>query len=69
MLERLEILEFTAESAEAFGRVQSHLLRIGRPVAEMDVLIAVTAAVHVHAVVTRNTRHFVDMPGIEVVDY
>src|SRR4051812_6888363 len=39
-LSSLSILEFDETSAEQFGRIQAQLFALGRPVGDMDVLIA-----------------------------
>jgi toxin FitB len=43
-----------------FGKTRHELQRMGRPQADMDILIASTAITHRLTLVTRNTRHFDD---------
>jgi predicted nucleic acid-binding protein len=50
-----------------FGRLKASLRSIGRPQADLDVLIAATATVHGLQLVTRNVRHFADT-GVALVN-
>ena len=66
---KLSILEFDEISAEHFGRVQARLLNIGRPVGDLDVLIASVCLANGQKIVTRNAKHFADVQGLAVVGY
>lgn len=67
VLDGLIILDFTHACAILFGQMTARLQRIGRPVGDMDVLIAATALAWAHPViVTRNPDHFADLPGLTV---
>lgn len=58
-----------ARFAETFGRLYASLAKRGAVVATMDLLIA-TAAVEAGApLLTRNTREFSRVPGLEVATY
>ena len=54
---------------ETFAEVKTQLRRLGRVVDSFDLLIGSTAIFHNLTLVTHNTRHFVDMPGISLVDW
>ena len=54
---------------ETFAEVKTHLRRLGRVVDSFDLLIGSTALIHNLTLVTHNTRHFVDMPNIDVQDW
>jgi tRNA(fMet)-specific endonuclease VapC len=69
LLSEFEILEFDDAAARVFGFVTSLLQRIGKPAGDMDVLIAATAMVHGHILVTRNPKHFSYIPHLIVEDY
>ena len=56
-------------SLETFAEVKTHLRRLGRVVDSFDLLIGSTALVHNLTLVTHNTRHFTDMPGITLQDW
>ena len=65
----LRILGFDDLAARTFGRLRAHLRRIGRPVGDMDLLIASTAIRHQHSLVTRDRKHFAAIPGLMVHTY
>ena len=65
----LVILEFDEQAAEHFGRIQGHLLDIGRPIGDMDALIAAVCFANGQRLITRNFRHFLDIPGLVVEGY
>ena len=70
VLTGLEILEFDAAAARAFGHLTARLQELGRPVGDMDVLIAATALTGGERVlVTRNPTHYESIPGITVAEY
>jgi tRNA(fMet)-specific endonuclease VapC len=69
LLADVNLLDVTGNVAEVFGRVRAELMDIGRPAPEMDLLIAATAMVHGLTVVTHNTRDFLGIPGLRVVDW
>lgn len=55
----------TFESAiETYALQRAHLKRIGRLQGEFDMVIGSTALAHGLTLVTRNTRHFADIPGL-----
>jgi tRNA(fMet)-specific endonuclease VapC len=61
------VLEFNDLSAQSFGRITSHLRRIGRPAGDFDMLIAATSLAAGHALlVTRNPLHFSGIPDLTV---
>jgi predicted nucleic acid-binding protein len=61
-----QVLEFDDAAARAYARIDASLSRAGRPVGDMDALIASIALSHVQPLVTRNPRHFTDIPGLVV---
>ena len=62
-------LDATVDVARKFGEIQAGLLDVGRPAPEMDLLIAATALVHGHTVVTHNIQDYAMIPGLTVVDW
>jgi len=63
------ILDVDHDVAQKFGEIRAQLLDRGEPVAGMDLLIAATALVHELTLVTHNTRHFAEVPGLAVHDW
>lgn len=52
-----------------YARQKVMLRQMGRPVDDFDLLIGATAIAHNLILVTRNTRHFADMSGIQLVNW
>jgi tRNA(fMet)-specific endonuclease VapC len=69
MLADVVVLEVTPSISEAYGKLQAHLLDIGRPGPAMDMMIAATALVHDLTLVTHNTQDFANVPGLRVIDW
>ena len=63
------ILEFDDKAAWLFGRLTAHLLDIGQPAGDMDVLIAATAMAAGHSIISRDVRHFANIPELAVESY
>lgn len=70
LLAGIEIIEFDETAALIFARITARLQELGRPVGDMDALIAATAlAANEPLLVTRNTVHFAGLPGLDVQGY
>lgn len=69
LLRQVLVLEVTLPVAQKYGEVQAALLDAGTRAPEMDLLIAVTALVHGLTLVTHNTRHFTNVPGLSQADW
>ena len=70
-LDRVEVflaslvqVPFEGVAASHFARVKDHLIRRGRPIGVMDLLIAATALAAQATLVTGNTREFSRVPGL-----
>lgn len=63
------VLPINEAIAVRFGTLKAGLQAIGQIIGDFDLLIAATALVHGYTVVTHNTRHFVRIPGLAVVDW
>ena len=68
-LSSITVCPLDIESAEHAGQIRLHLERIGRNTGIIDQLIAATAIRHDAVLVTHNTRHFQDVPGIKLQDW
>lgn len=63
------ILEIGQRESQAFGQVTGHLRRVGRPAGDFDALIAAVALANGQSIVTRNPKHFADIPWLAVISY
>ena len=55
--------------APVYARLLASLRGGGRPLATMDLLIATSAIMDDAAIVTRNSKHFSRVPGLEIRGY
>lgn len=55
--------------APAYARLLASMLRSGKPVAAMDLLIATAATLDDAPLVTRNVKDFSRVPGLRVLKY
>jgi len=65
-LERLAILDWTNEVTSHYARIRSELERSGKPIGNMDLLIASHAVSQGMTLVTNNIKHFPNVPGLKV---
>ena len=65
-LERLAILDWTNEVTSHYARIRTELERRGKPIGNMDLLIAAHAVSQHMTVVTNNIKHFSSVPGLKV---
>jgi tRNA(fMet)-specific endonuclease VapC len=65
-LDRLAILDWTSDVTHHYARIRSELERSGKPIGNMDLLIASHAVSQGMTVVTNNLRHFSNVPGLKV---
>ncbi len=63
------VLPFSYAVAKRFGEVRANLLDTGRPVPDTDLMIAATALHHGLTLVTHNTRHYANVPGLVLDDW
>jgi tRNA(fMet)-specific endonuclease VapC len=65
-LDRLAILDWTDEVSGHYARIRSELERSGKPIGNMDLLIASHAVSLRMTLVTNNLKHFSNVPGLSV---
>jgi tRNA(fMet)-specific endonuclease VapC len=65
-LERLAILDWTNEVTRHYARIRSELERSGKPIGNMDLLIASHAVSQGVTLVTNNIKHFSNVLGLKV---
>lgn len=62
-------VDYDREAALEFGKIQSELRRKGKPTGEIDALIAAVARSRNDILVTNNTRHFINIDGLQLEDW
>ena len=65
----LEVRDFPARAAIAFGQIRAHLQRAGTPIGNYDLLIAAHAVHEGFTLVTNNTKEFNRVPGLKVENW
>jgi len=66
---RLPVLLVDQAVGEMFAEMKAIQQRMGKPVADLDLLIAATARAHELIIATLNVRHFALIADIEVEDW
>ena len=69
LLGAVTVLPFDTEPARRCGQLKNILRRSGTPIAEPDLQIASIALHHFLPLVTHNQRHFVRVPGLQLLDW
>lgn len=65
-LERLTIVDWTASASTHYARIRAALERAGKPIGNLDLLIAAHAVSMRATVITNNLKHFSIVPGLKV---
>jgi tRNA(fMet)-specific endonuclease VapC len=68
-LETAQVLEVTADVAIAAAKVHAYLKALGRPAGIADELIASQAIHSKMTLVTNNTKHFENVPGLKLENW
>ncbi len=63
------IVEFDRKAAVEFGQIQGELKQLGKPTEDLDALIAAIARSRHDIVVTNNTRHFREIPNLQLENW
>lgn len=66
---RLPSVEWSIEAADHYGALKHTLKTQGTPIGDMDTLIAAHALAEDLILVTHNTRHFENVPGLKLEDW
>ena len=69
LLQHASLLEVTLDVARVYGDVQAHLMDTGMRAPQMDMMIAATALLHGFTLVTHNSRHYANVPGLAMTDW
>jgi len=65
----LEVVPYDEAAAYVYGTIRTHLEKVGTPIGSMDMLIAAHAVSSGASLVTNNTREFMRVPGLTIVDW
>jgi len=63
------VLEVTSAVVETFAAIKVSLESKGTRIDDFDLLIASTALLHNYTLVTGNTKHFQNIPGLDMVNW
>jgi tRNA(fMet)-specific endonuclease VapC len=66
LLGYLEVLSFSVDAYERYGKLVAAEPLHGSPIGDMDAMIAAIALTHSESVLTMNLRHFERVPGLLV---
>ncbi|MDB9372653.1 type II toxin-antitoxin system VapC family toxin [Nodularia sphaerocarpa] len=69
LLNSITILPFDSKEAEQAAQIRSFLKLAGSPIGAYDVLIAATAVINNHIVVTSNVREFQRVPNLQIENW
>jgi tRNA(fMet)-specific endonuclease VapC len=64
LISRIAVIDFDMAAAEAYGEIRELLTRRGKPIGNMDMLIAACAKSRGAVLVTNNSNHFLHIPGL-----
>lgn len=65
----LEVVSFDEEAAHVYGDIRTTLEKAGTPIGAMDMLIAAHAVSLGTTLVTSNTREFIRIPTLNIIDW
>jgi tRNA(fMet)-specific endonuclease VapC len=65
-LERVAILDWSASVCAHYARIRAALERAGKPIGNLDLLIASHAVSMRATLITNNIKHFAIVPGLKV---
>ena len=68
-IEAAEVLQFGAQEAKLAAQIEKHLKKLGRFSGVLDVFIAAHALSQGLILVTNNTRHFRNIPGLKLENW
>ncbi len=65
----LELVSYDESAAHAYGDIRAALEKTGTPIGSMDMLIAAHAVSLGIPLVTNNTREFLRVPSLDIIDW
>lgn len=67
--DKLPIVEFSSKDALELGIIQGELRKMGKPTGVMDGLLGAMARVRQDILVTDNTKHFINIPNLQLENW
>jgi len=65
----IEIIGIGLPTSFKFGEIKAQLLSTGKPIDDFDVFIASSCLVHDCILVTRNKKHYQNIPGLKIHEF
>jgi len=65
----LELVSYDESAAHVYGDIRAALEKAGTPIGSMDMLIAAHAVSLGIPLVTNNTREFLRVPSLNIIDW
>lgn len=69
VLPRVRVLSFDETAARIGGKIRAEREKKGKPISPLDLQIAAIAGANGCTLITGNTKHFDDIPGLEVQNW
>jgi tRNA(fMet)-specific endonuclease VapC len=69
LLEQIQIIDFGKKEAEVAASIRATLEKLGTPIGPIDTLIAGCAKANNLTLVTNNTKEFIRVNGLTIVDW
>ncbi|MDR1361006.1 MAG: type II toxin-antitoxin system VapC family toxin [Rickettsiales bacterium] len=69
LLQMVSVMDFTSDSADSSSDIRAHLQKQGKPIGEMDCLIAGCAISHNAVLITNNTKHYAKIPNLQIENW
>lgn len=66
---RLRLVNFSAESAQLFGKIKADLKQQGNIILDADIMIAAIALTNGLTLVTNNEKHFIRIPNLTIENW
>jgi len=68
-IQQLPVFPLTDAALRCFGELKTQLRKIGRPIADFDLMIASVALTEGKILVTNNTRHYDRITGLKIENW
>jgi len=67
--QKLELVDFSAGSAQLFGKIKADLKQQGNIILDADIMIAAIALTNELTLVTNNAKHFIRIPSLSLENW